>query len=214
MTVDPATLVTGVLLAGGQSRRMGGGDKALCDLAGRPMLAHVIERLSPQVGRLVLNANGNPVRFADFGLTIIADRDETSAGPLAGLLAALRWTQIETPQARWVLTASSDAPFLPLDLVLRLVESASASADSVAFAASGGRAHPVIGLWPVDLADDLERQFDAGMRKMLDWAQCHASVAVEFPFMRFHGRMIDPFFNVNTPEELAEARALIESRAQ
>jgi len=213
MTVDPTRFVTGILLAGGQSRRMGGGDKALQDLAGRPMLAHVIERLAPQLGRLVLNANGDPARFAAFGLTIVPDTVEGFAGPLAGLLAGLRWAAAQTPAARWVLTAPSDAPFLPLDLVHRLTAAAAASQNSVAVVASGGRVHPVIGLWPVALADDLERQLDAGLRKVLDWGERHASVAVEFPLVRFHGRMIDPFFNVNTPAELAEARALIESRA-
>ncbi len=211
--IDPTRLVTGIVLAGGQSRRMGGGDKALHPLAGKPMLAHVIERLAPQVASLVLNANGDPERFAQFGLTVVPDTVEGFLGPLAGLLAGLKWTTAHTPEARWVLTVSSDAPFLPLDLVHRLVSAADTEQSAVC-AESGGKIHPVIGLWPIELADDLERQLGSGLRRMLDWANRHASVVVDFPLVRFHGRMIDPFFNVNTPEELAEAGMLIESRTR
>ena len=192
---------------------MGGSDKALHMLAGKPMLAHVVERLAPQVASLVLNANGDPERFAHFGLTVVPDTVEGYPGPLAGLLAGLRWAMAHTPEARWVVTISSDAPFLPLDLVQRLA--AAAETDrSVVCAASGDRIHPVVGLWPVQLADDLEQQLRSGLRRMMDWTNRHAAVAVDFPFVRFHGRMLDPFFNVNTPEELAEASALIQSRVE
>ncbi len=214
MQENPAKLVTGVLLAGGLSRRMGGGDKCLRDLAGKPMLGHVIERLAPQVGAMVINANGDPGRFAPFGLDVVPDTVGGFAGPLAGVLAGMRWSGSVAPDARWIVTVSTDAPFLPLDLAQRLLEAVTDDPQTIALASSGGDVHPVIGLWPVALADDLEEQLKAGVRKVLHWTGRHASVVVDFPFLRFHGRMIDPFFNANTPEELDEARALIESRCQ
>src|SRR5690606_39518289 len=212
MIVNPAKLVTGVLLAGGLSRRMGGGDKCLRDLAGRPMLAHVIERLSPQVDAMVINANGDPARFAEFGLDVVPDTIAGFAGPLAGVLAGMRWSAAKAPEARWIVTVSTDAPFLPLDLTQRLL-AAVTDERTIALAASDGDVHPVIGLWPVALADDLEEQLKAGVRQVLHWTDRHSTVVVEFPFLQLHGRMIDPFVNANTPEELAEARVLIESRS-
>ncbi len=214
MRKNPAKLVTGVLLAGGLSRRMGGGDKCLRDLAGKPMLAHVIERLQPQAGAMVINANGDPERFAPFGLDVVPDTVGGFAGPLAGVLAGMRWSAANAPQARWIVTVSTDAPFLPLDLTQRLLEAVGDAPQKIALAASNGDVHPVIGLWPVALADDLEEQLNAGVRKVLHWTDRHASIVVEFPSSRFHDRTIDPFFNANTPEELDEARALIESRSQ
>jgi molybdopterin-guanine dinucleotide biosynthesis protein A len=214
MQEQSAKLVTGVLLAGGLSRRMGGGDKCLRDLAGKPMLAHVIERLRPQVGAMVINANGDPTRFADFGLDVVPDTVEGFAGPLAGVLAGMRWSAEHAPNARWIVTVSTDAPFLPLDLTQRLLEAAGGAPETIALAASGGDVHPVIGLWPVSLADDLEAQLNAGVRKVLHWTGRHATEVVDFPFLTFNGREIDPFFNANTPEELDEARTLIESVRQ
>lgn len=214
MVNDPAKLVTGVLLAGGLSRRMGGGDKCLRDLAGKPMLRHVIERLAPQVGAMVINANGDPERFAPFGLAVVADTVGGFAGPLAGVLAGMRWSANAAPAAQWIVTVSTDAPFLPLDLTQRLFDAVAGEAETIALAASGGEVHPVIGLWPVALADDLEEQLEAGVRKVLHWTGRHRSVVVDFPFLRFSGRTVDPFFNANTPEELDEARALIESKSQ
>lgn len=213
MIDNAAKQVTGVLLAGGLSRRMGGGDKCLRDLAGKPMLAHVIERLSPQVGAMVINANGDPARFARFALDVVPDTVGGFAGPLAGVLAGMRWSASHAPEARWIVTVSTDAPFVPLNLTQQLL-SAVAGDRTIALAASGGDVHPVIGLWPVALADDLEAQLESGVRKVLHWTGRHSSVVVEFPLLRLHGRMIDPFFNANTPEELDEARALIESRSQ
>lgn len=209
-----AKLVTGVLLAGGLSRRMGGGDKCLRDLAGKPMLAHVIERLKPQVGAMVLNANGDPARFAAFGLDVVPDTIEGFAGPLAGVLAGMRWSARHAPDARWTVTVSTDAPFLPLDLTQRLLEATGGEPKTIALAASGREVHPVIGLWPVSLADDLEEQLNAGVRKVLHWTGRHATKVVDFPSQTINGREIDPFFNANTPEELDEARALIESVSQ
>lgn len=201
--------VTGVILAGGLSRRMGGGDKGLLDLGGASMLDRVIDRLRPQVGRLVLNANGDPGRFAAFGLPVVADATADYAGPLAGILAGMRWSLAHVPAARHIATVSSDAPFLPTDLVARLSSEIADRPDAISLARSGGDVHPVIGLWPVALADDLEAWLAAGTRKVLVWVDRHPSAQVDFPQIEIGGRRIDPFFNANTPEELAAARALI-----
>jgi molybdopterin-guanine dinucleotide biosynthesis protein A len=208
------TQITGVLLAGGQSRRMGGGDKGLLELAGRPMLAHVICRLAPQVGRLLINANGDPVRFSAFGLPVVPDTIGGFVGPLAGLLAGMRWAATNTPQARWVVTAAGDAPLLPSDLVAKLVAAAAKRPGAIALAQSHGELHPVIGLWPVSLAQDLEEQLRAGVRKVLAWTDRHGTVAVPFPPTRVCGIDIDPFFNANTPQELDQLRAMLGKKAR
>lgn len=207
--------ITGVLLAGGQSRRMfpdsaGGGDKALRDLAGKPMLAHVIERLGPQVGRLVINANGDPARFAPFDLPVAPDTIDGFVGPLAGVLAGMRWSIANAPSALHIATVSTDAPFIPLDLVARLRAGVVDRPNTVAIARSGGELHPVIGLWPVALADDLEIALREGVRKVLAWTDRHGTQAVDFPFTPMAGRQIDPFFNANHPDELDEARRLLQ----
>lgn len=201
--------VTGVLLAGGQSRRMGGGDKGLLQLAGKPMLRHVIESLAPQVGRLVINANGDPARFAAFNLPVVADPIAGYAGPLAGVLAGMRWSAATAPQATHIATVSTDAPFLPCDLVHRLAAAVAQAPRTIAIARSAGELHPVIGLWPVILADDLEAELKAGTRKVLRWTDRHGTVVVDFPFTIIGGRQVDPFFNANTREELDEANALL-----
>jgi molybdopterin-guanine dinucleotide biosynthesis protein A len=201
--------VTGVILAGGQSRRMGGGDKGLLDLCGKPMLAHVVDRLRPQVGAIAINANGDPSRFARFGLPVIADTIAGFAGPLAGVLAGLRWSAAHTPEARWIVTAAGDAPLLPTNLVERLLAAAEGRPGTIALAQSRGELHPVIGLWPVALADDLERQLAGGVRKVLHWTDRHGTLPVPFALQLIGGVEIDPFFNANTPQELAELRALI-----
>jgi molybdopterin-guanine dinucleotide biosynthesis protein A len=210
--------VTGVILAGGQSRRMGGGDKGLLDLAGRPMLAHVVGRLAPQVGRIVINANGDPARFVRFGLPVVADTVPGFAGPLAGVLAGMRWSLAHAPAARWIATAAGDAPLLPLDLVARcraaLEGHPQANRGGIALAQSAGELHPVIGLWPVALADDLEAALTAGVRKVLVWTDRHGTVPVPFPFVDAGGgRTLDPFFNANTPDELADLRAVLAAAA-
>ena len=213
--IDAETKPTGLLLAGGQSRRMsdafaaGRGDKGLLDLSGKPMLGHVIERLAPQAGRLVINANGDPARFASFNLPVVPDTIEGYAGPLAGILAGLRWSIVNAPDATHVVSVSTDAPFLPADLVTKLQQGLATASGSIALAQSGGELHPVIGLWPVALADDLEQALRAGTRKVLAWTDRHGTVPVEFPFTHLKGRSVDPFFNANTPEELAEARQLL-----
>jgi molybdenum cofactor guanylyltransferase len=214
MSVSAET-ITGILLAGGQSRRMfpaaaAGGDKALRDLVGRPMLAHVIERLRPQVASLVLNANGDPSRFAAFGLPVVADTVGGFAGPLAGVLAGMRWSQRHAPQATHIASVSTDAPFIPLDLVARLAGAVAVRPTAIAIARSAGELHPVIGLWPLTLADDLEAALHDGVRKVLAWTDRHGTEPVDFPFVPMAGRQIDPFFNANHPDELDEARRLLQ----
>lgn len=215
MTV-PRTKTVGLLLAGGRSSRMApafagqsGGDKGLLDLEGVPMMAHVIKRLAPQVGTMVINANGDPARFASFGLPVVADSIEGFAGPLAGILAGLQWARTNAPHATHVASVSTDAPFVPEDLVSRLTEALGSRCSGIPIAASGGDLHPVIGLWPVALADDLEAALKSGTRKVLKWTGPHGTLRVDFPFEDYDGTLIDPFFNANTPEELDQARKLL-----
>lgn len=210
--------IAGIILAGGLSRRMfpvarddacadpHGGDKGLLDVGAKPMLAHVIERLRPQVGALALNANGDPARFAAFGLPVVADTVGGFVGPLAGVLAGMRWAREAVPAARWLASTSSDAPFLPRDLVSRLAAALRDKGNAIAIAQSDGELHPVIGLWPITLADDLEAALRGGLRKVLAWTDRHGTVPVGFGMIEAGGRRIDPFFNANTPDELAEAR--------
>jgi molybdopterin-guanine dinucleotide biosynthesis protein A len=199
--------VAGVLLAGGLSRRMGGGDKNLKLLGGRPVLEHVIERVRPQVTALALNANGDPARFAEYGLPVVADSIEGFAGPLAGVLAGLDWAAEAVPECGWLLSAPTDAPFLPADLAEALLLAAKAGAD-LAVAASGGRAHPVAALWAVSLRHPLRAALENGVRKVEDFTRDYRVETVEFPT-----EPVDPFFNLNRPEDLAEAeRVLAQAR--
>jgi molybdopterin-guanine dinucleotide biosynthesis protein A len=202
--------IAGVILAGGRSQRMGGGDKGLRDLGDRSMLAHVVARIAPQVDRLAINANGDPARFAQFGLPVVPDTLPDFPGPLAGVLAGMRWAATaEGGSRRHVVTVSSDAPFLPVDLVTRLVDALTTSDAAIAVAQSAGVVHPVIGLWPVALADALERAVEAGERRVQRWAEMQGLAVVPFAPYRIGDREIDPFFNANTPEEFAEAARLI-----
>jgi molybdenum cofactor guanylyltransferase len=201
---DQTTTTIGVLLAGGLARRMGGGDKPMASLGGRPLLAHVIDRLAPQCDALLLNANGDPARFAAFGLPVIADSVADFPGPLAGILAALDWTAAHRPDVAWVLSAATDCPFLPHDLVARLQQARIAANASVALAASGGRSHPVIGIWSVALRDALRHALVVDdIRKVGFWAARHTPAIVEWPTTPF-----DPFFNANTPDDIARAERL------
>jgi molybdenum cofactor guanylyltransferase len=195
--------IAGVILAGGLSRRFGGGDKCLRLLAGRPILAHIIERFRPQVDALALNANGDAARFAAFGLPVIADSIAGFAGPLAGVLAGLDWAAGCTGITH-VATAAADAPFLPLDLVQRLRHALQAGGSDLACARSGGRAHPVFGLWPVALGEELRAAVHGGIRKVDQWTARYRLTPVDFP----HGPP-DPFFNVNHAEDLMEAERLL-----
>ena len=205
--------VAGVILAGGLSRRMGGGDKSLRTLNGKPLILHVIERLGGQAGPIALNANGDASRFSLFGLPVIPDATTDFAGPLAGVLAGLRWAAEAAPDARFIVSAACDTPFFPSDLVEKLLASTAATYPCIVLAASGGNAHPVFGLWPVALADDLALSLEAGTRKMLNWTDRHPHFIVEFAFANRGGCRVDPFFNANTPEDLAEAERLLTMEA-
>lgn len=198
--------LAGVVLAGGQSRRMGGGDKSLLMLAGKPLLAHVIDRLRPQVGSIAINANGDAARFAAFNLPVITDTIDGFAGPLAGVLAGLRWAQEHARGSRYVVTAASDTPFFPAGLPGLLRNAATSRDDTIVLASSNGRLHPVFGLWPCALADDLELWLKNGdNRKVLAWVDRHRLVEVPFPPIEYDDYEVDPFFNANTPEELEQA---------
>ena len=191
-----------VLLAGGLARRMGGGDKPLRPLGGRALLDHVIERIRPQVRALALNANGDPARFAAWGLKVLPDPLQGNPGPLAGVLAGMRWAA--ALGAADVLSVPTDTPFLPADLVARLQAARAAAAVPIACAASRGRTHPVAALWPAALADALEASLLAGARKIDRWTEGHGIATASFDDPGY-----DPFFNVNSPDELAEAETLL-----
>lgn len=208
MTLSPNSII-GVILAGGLSRRMGVGDKGLLDLAGKPMLAHVIDRLAPQVAGIVINANGDPRRFAPFGLPVVADTIDGFAGPLAGILSGMLWSRANAPAASHVATVSADTPLLPTDLIARLGASLHAGGREIGIARSPAGLHPVIALWPVALAEDLQAALEIGIRKVLEWADRHDTVPVDFPSLTFGGTEIDPFFNANTPDDLAEIRRFL-----
>lgn len=201
--LTPPTL--GVLLAGGLARRMGGGDKPLRLVAGRPILERVVERLEPQCAALILNANGDPARFAHLGLPVVADEVPGFAGPLAGILAALDWTAENRPDIGWVASAAADSPFLPHDFVSRLHVAREAAHTPLACAESGGRAHPVNALWPVTLREDLRRAVVVeDLRKIDRWTAQHGVALAGWPT-----EPIDPFFNANAPEDIAEAERLL-----
>jgi molybdopterin-guanine dinucleotide biosynthesis protein A len=205
-------VIVGVILAGGLSRRMGGGDKCLLALGGRPILAHVIERLGSQVDALALNANGDPERFAAFGLPVLPDSVAGFPGPLAGVLAGMDWAAKEG--AAQLVTAAADTPFLPRDLVIGLRAAAEAAGTPLAMAmtpGAGGRLdrHPTFGLWPVALREDLRAALGAGLRKVVAWTGPHGCAEAVFRAEGF-----DPFFNVNTPEDLAEAEHMLAAVGQ
>jgi molybdopterin-guanine dinucleotide biosynthesis protein A len=196
--------VVGVLLAGGQSRRMGGGDKSLRPLGGRTILAQVIERVAPQVRALVLNANGDPARFSEYALPVVPDSVEGFAGPLAGVLAGLDWTAANAADCPWLVSVPTDAPFLPVNLVAKLREAVDREGADMACAASGGRTHPVAALWPVRLRDELRRAMtEEDVRKVDVWTARYKLALAEFPH-----EPLDPFFNTNRPEDLQEAERL------
>ena len=197
----------GVILAGGAARRMGGGDKGRLQVAGRPLLAHVQERLGPQVVGMALNANGDAGRFADLGLPVLPDSLPDRPGPLAGVLAGLDWAAERG--ARSIVTVAADTPFFPTDLVGRLIAHAAPSGLCLAASpeADGSlRRHPTFGLWPVSLREDLRAALKDGLRKVVLWTDRHQSGRAVFAAEPF-----DPFFNVNTPEDLDRAERLAQS---
>lgn len=198
----------GVILAGGRATRMGGGDKGLHALGPCRILDHVIARLAPQCAGLALNANGDPARFAEFGLPVLPDSLDEHLGPLAGVLAGLDWAAQRG--ANSIITAAADTPFFPNDLVKRLTQNAGPTGLSLAASpdATGTlRRHPTFGLWPVCLRHDLRSALQAGQRKMMTWADRHdAGTAV------FSGAEGDPFFNINTPDDIALAERRLAKR--
>jgi molybdopterin-guanine dinucleotide biosynthesis protein A len=198
----PSTL--GVLLAGGLARRMGGGDKPMKTIGGRTILERVIARLAPQCDGLILNANGDPARFESFGLSVVADTVEGFAGPLAGVLTALDWAVANRPNVEWVLSAATDCPFLPRDLVARLQRARAEQGTQLAVAASGEQIHPVIGLWNVALRGELRHALVVeDIRKIDRWTARYKLATVTWPT-----EPLDPFFNANTIEDIADAERL------
>jgi molybdopterin-guanine dinucleotide biosynthesis protein A len=199
--------VCGIILAGGLARRMGGGDKPLKEIAGKPILAHVIERLQPQCARVVLNANGDPARFASFGLPVVADDVPDFAGPLAGILAGLDWIAANARDCQCAISVAADTPFIPRDLVRRLQAARLGEACDVAVAASGGRTHPVIALWPVTIRNQLRRALvDESERKIDRFTARYQAAQVSWP-----NEPYDPFFNVNETSDLTAAEAMLPS---
>jgi molybdopterin-guanine dinucleotide biosynthesis protein A len=198
------TPTLGLILAGGLARRMGGGDKLLTKIGGTTILARVLERMQPQCSRLVLNANGDPSRFASTGLPVIPDDVPDFAGPLAGILAGLDWTAAQAPDVPYVACVPGDCPFLPRDLVARLHAARMAAGLPLACARSGEWRHPVIGLWPVALRADLRQALTReGLRKIELWTARHGVALASWP-----AEPVDPFFNVNTPEDAAAAERI------
>ena len=202
---DGMSAPLGVILAGGQATRMGGGDKGRLLLGGRSLLDHVTARLSPQVAGLALNANGDPARFDDLGIPVITDSIDGFAGPLAGVLAGLDWAAEQGAES--IVTAAADTPFFPCDLVPRLQLAAEGMAHPLALAATpdpkrGLARHPTFGLWPVALRDDLRAALEQGVRKVVLWTDGHGGRMAEFPDEA-------AFFNVNTPDDLERAEAML-----
>lgn len=208
----------GIILAGGLATRMGGGDKALLPLGQGTLLRHVIDRLAPQVAGLALNANGDPARFAAYGLPVLPDTVAGFPGPLAGVLAGLDWAAGQGAES--IVSAAGDTPFLPRDLVERLVSAGEGMAQPLVLAAtprddgaetrsktrSGLIRHPTFGLWPVALRHDLRAALEGGLRKVVLWTDAHGGRVALFP-----PSTPEPFFNVNTPEDLVAARGWLEA---
>jgi molybdenum cofactor guanylyltransferase len=196
--------IPGVLLAGGLARRMGGGDKPMRTIGGLTILERVIARLEPQCDGLILNANGDPARFAAFGLPVIADGVADFPGPLAGILAGLDWAATRRPEVSHILSAAADCPFLPRDLVARLDHARREQNAELAVAASDGQTHPVIGLWSVKLREELRHALvKEDVRKIDRWTARYPLATVTWPTTP-----LDPFFNANTVEDIAEAERL------
>ncbi|MGP1396564.1 MAG: molybdenum cofactor guanylyltransferase MobA [Inquilinaceae bacterium] len=200
----------GVILAGGRATRMGGGDKGLKPLGSARLIEHVVARLAPQCAALILNANGDPSRFADLGLPVLPDSLPDRPGPLAGVLAGL--DHAARQGMSHIVTAAADTPFFPKDLVARLTEAARTQGTPLALAGTPGERgtdrHPTFGLWPVSLRQDLRAALEGGLRKIVLWTDAHGAATALFEVQPF-----DPFFNVNTPEDLAVAEAMLKAGA-
>jgi molybdenum cofactor guanylyltransferase len=199
----------GLILAGGLARRMGGGDKARLTIGGVTILDRVLARMRPQCSAMLINANGDPARFADTGLPVVPDDVPGFAGPLAGILAGLDWLAANRPELAFAVSVPGDCPFLPADLVARLHAARLDQGKPLACARSGDQAHPVVGLWPVALRGDLRRALvQEGLRKIDVWTARHGAAVAEWP-----ATPVDPFFNVNTPQDAADAERLAAAAA-
>jgi molybdopterin-guanine dinucleotide biosynthesis protein A len=198
--------VAGLVLAGGRSSRMGGGDKCLMTVGNKSMLQHAVERLTPQVHALAVSANGEATRFEKFALPVLEDVVPGFAGPLAGVLSGMLWARTRFSEVTWLTTVAADTPFYPRSLVADLLAAATSSNAAVAFAASGGRAHPVFALWRVALADALQQALLQDNERKIDRFAARYRVAE----VAFASKPFDPFFNVNRPEDLVEATTLLE----
>ena len=203
-SVDPEDIV-GVLLAGGLARRMGGGDKCLVQLGGETLLSRAIQRIQPQLGAVVINANGDPERFSGYALPVVADSIEGFAGPLAGVLAGMEWVAKNLPEKRWIVTLPTDAPFFPQDLVHKLSQALVWDKANIACAKSGGRTHPVFGLWPIALKDSLRQKLVEEDVRKVDVFTADYRLAVA----EWSSEPSDPFLNINTADELAAAERLL-----
>jgi molybdenum cofactor guanylyltransferase len=209
MTLAQTPRTLGLVLAGGLARRMGGGDKALLRIGGVSILDRVLERLGPQTSGIILNANGDPRRFAPTGLPVVADDVPGFAGPLAGILAGLDWAAAHAPEIAWIGSVPGDCPFLPRDLIARLHAARTDAGAPLACAKSGEWRHPVAGLWPVALRDDLRQALvEENLRKIEIWTSRHGVALAEWT-----DKPVDPFFNVNTPEDAALAEAIAAQHA-
>lgn len=209
MTLAQTPRTLGLVLAGGLARRMGGGDKALLRIGGVSILERVLERLGPQTSGIILNANGDPRRFAPTGLPVVADDVPGFAGPLAGILAGLDWAAAHAPEIAWIGSVPGDCPFLPRDLIARLHAARTDAGAPLACAKSGEWRHPVAGLWPVALRDDLRHALvEENLRKIEIWTSRHGVALAEWT-----DKPVDPFFNVNTPEDAAQAEAIAAQHA-
>ncbi|MGB0683054.1 MAG: molybdenum cofactor guanylyltransferase MobA [Magnetovibrionaceae bacterium] len=201
--------IAGLILAGGLARRMGGGDKGLKQVGGRPVLDWVVERAKAQTAPLILNAGGDPNRFKAYGLPVVEDVVPGAQGPLAGILTGLDWLAQHHPGIEWMVSFTTDAPFIPRDLAQRLWQSCEERSAELACAVSNGRTHPVFGLWRVGLRADLrDALVGEEMRKIDRWTARYALAEVEFDT-----HPVDPFFNINRPEDLAEAEELLTAKA-
>ncbi len=204
--------IAGIILAGGQARRMGGGDKSLLPLNKGSVLREVIERLATQAGPIVLSANGDPARFDGFGLPVVPDRQPGFHGPLAGIEAGLGWVRSNCAQSGFAVTVPGDTPFIPADLVARLAEGIGDASMAVAVSEAG--LHPVVGLWPVAMVDALADASARGERRASQFVRDQGAAEVSFPPAVIAGTQVDPFFNINTPEDLDYARTLAARQAE
>ncbi len=208
---DNTPEIIGVLLAGGQSTRMKRENKCLTSLNNKTLLGHVIDRMLPQVQKLILNINGSTTDFEKYNLTLIPDEIPGFAGPLAGIHAAMSWCENNEPQAKWLLSTPTDTPFIPENLLEKLLNAAPETELSIIQATSGGQVHPICSLWPISIKEDLEQALNNNMRKVRLWTENYNVIKVDFPVKTNGNQELDPFFNINHPEDLVKAQSLIQA---